>query len=198
MRIVAQIISTILHPVIMPTLAVFYLTWTNPFLFNNSWYLILITAINTFVFPVLATLLMRATGLIQSLELKTRNERIAVFIAVMVFYTWSVVLFYRLEGYPETIGDIAFGATAGLTFAFLNIIFDNKISLHTIGVGGLAAIALFSAHIATHRTDWAFALVIVVAGLIGSSRLILNAHTPRQVLHGYLTGFLCTAIALII
>jgi membrane-associated phospholipid phosphatase len=36
---------------------------------------------------------------------------------------------------------------------------------------------------------WPTLIVLIVAGLVMSARLYLNAHTPREVLYGALAGF---------
>lgn len=36
---------------------------------------------------------------------------------------------------------------------------------------------------------WAIILVVVVSGLVGTARLLLNKHNLQQIIAGYLTGF---------
>ena len=64
-----------------------------------------------------------------------------------------------------------------------------KISIHMVGAGGLVALIGFLAFYL--KVDLQFYLVIslVLAGITGTARLILKAHTPDQVYTGFLTGF---------
>ncbi len=60
-------------------------------------------------------------------------------------------------------------------------------------MGGLVAfvVRLITEHLAmVNGQSWLIA-TIVAAGLVGSSRLLLNRHTPMQVLAGSANGFLC-------
>ena len=41
----------------------------------------------------------------------------------------------------------------------------------------------------------AFIIVILIAGLVGTSRIFLKRHTPMQVYAGFCLGFICTFVA---
>ncbi len=49
--------------------------------------------------------------------------------------------------------------------------------------------------ISTFNLLFPLLLVIVMAGLVGSSRLFLGAHTTREVLTGYMVGLLGQMVA---
>ena len=69
-----------------------------------------------------------------------------------------------------------------------------KISTHTAAIGGVAgAIVAFSLIFAFNPVWW-FSLVIILAGMVGTSRIILRQHTLSQVVTGFLTGMLCAII----
>lgn len=52
-------------------------------------------------------------------------------------------------------------------------------------------VRLLSEHLAmVNGQGWLIA-TIIAAGLVGSSRLLLNRHTPMQVLAGTANGFVC-------
>lgn len=66
-----------------------------------------------------------------------------------------------------------------------------KISLHMIGIGGFSGLLfsiawLYSSQIAAIS----FPIIILTSGIVGSSRLILKAHTPAQIYSGYSIGFI--------
>ena len=70
-----------------------------------------------------------------------------------------------------------------------------KISAHMFGVGGLmggvVAVSYFVEHINPHYLIMA---LLLISGLVGSSRLLLKKHTPAQVYTGFLLGFMVTFI----
>lgn len=69
-----------------------------------------------------------------------------------------------------------------------------RISLHTIGMGGLLGF-FFELILHMHGTSiplLLFPFLVVAAGLVGTARLYLQAHTPIQIFVGYIVGFLAT------
>lgn len=72
-----------------------------------------------------------------------------------------------------------------------------KISTHTAAIGGVAgAIVAFSLIFAFNPVWW-FSLVIILAGMVGTSRIILRQHTLSQVIAGFLVGLVCAFFIII-
>jgi membrane-associated phospholipid phosphatase len=65
-----------------------------------------------------------------------------------------------------------------------------KISIHSVGAGALTALVLILSLKMYSPLVWYLIPVIIAGGLVLSSRLKLNYHTPQQVWVGLLTGFL--------
>lgn len=66
-----------------------------------------------------------------------------------------------------------------------------KISAHMAAAGGVVALAfrIASNHINVVPMDSVIYTTIILAGILGTSRLILERHTLGQVLAGTATGF---------
>jgi len=64
-----------------------------------------------------------------------------------------------------------------------------KISVHTVGIWGLNGMMLPLNKITEGTLLFPTVTILLVAGAVMSSRLFLNAHTPREVLVGALVGF---------
>ena len=63
-----------------------------------------------------------------------------------------------------------------------------KISTHTAAIGGLAGgISAFSVVFGFNPVFW-LCVVIIVAGMLGTSRMILRQHSLSQVVVGFLVG----------
>jgi len=63
--------------------------------------------------------------------------------------------------------------------------------MHAIGIMGLVGILMpLNKESDNVLLLWATIGVVVLAGIVMSARLQLNAHTPRQILVGALSGFL--------
>ena len=63
-----------------------------------------------------------------------------------------------------------------------------KISTHTAAIGGVTgALLAFAAIFGFNPLGW-LCFVIILAGMVGSSRMILRQHSLRQVCYGFLLG----------
>ena len=65
-----------------------------------------------------------------------------------------------------------------------------KISIHSAGSGVLTALVFILSFRMYSPLGWYVISVIIISGMVLSSRLRLNIHNPRQVWIGYLAGFL--------
>ena len=81
-----------------------------------------------------------------------------------------------------------------LSCSFVNIWW--KISTHSAGIGGVTGALLAFAFRFNFNPVWWLCLVILLAGAVGTSRIILRQHTVAQVIYGYLLGTLCGFIVL--
>jgi hypothetical protein len=89
--------------------------------------------------------------------------------------------------------------------AFVINVLD-KISLHTVGMGGLVGMltitmGLFGANgIAIGGVTVGLGLMllagVLLAGMVGTARLALGAHDSVQVYSGYIVGFVAQLVAL--
>ena len=63
-----------------------------------------------------------------------------------------------------------------------------KISTHTAAIGGVTgALQAFSMIFGFNPIGW-LCVVIILAGMVGTSRMILRQHSLRQVCYGFLLG----------
>ena len=201
MRFVAMFISYLLHPVLIPSYGIFLLIWCNPYLFGNwpsydSVMLMQSVILNSAFFPMFTVFLMVRLGFVESMEVTDRRERVLVFMAISFFFLWTYFVLQKNQ--PEFVSDVMLGVCIALFASFIITMLVDKISIHAMGMGGLFAIALFATNIAIFDLTPIILLTILAAGLVGTARLLLNAHTPSQIYSGYMVGFLCQAIAIII
>lgn len=213
----AQIISFVFHPLLILTYMLVILLIVNPYLFGvnsigdqASKLLILRIFLSTFFIPAFSVAMLRFTGLIKSFEMKDRKERIVPYIITGVFYLWMFRNFLDNSIIPTAYTAFVLGATIGLFIAFFMNIFS-KISAHTVGMGGLLGMVvitmllfsydtftLSSTILGTFQMSMSTILmgVIILCGLVGTARLILEAHEPMDLYGGFLVGFSSQFIAL--
>jgi membrane-associated phospholipid phosphatase len=158
-------------------------------------------------FPLLTTVLMKALKMIPSFQMEDKQDRIGPLIATIVFYVWYFINVKNDPTFPVQVVMISLGATICISIAFFVNNFS-KVSLHAAGAGaflmGLVLSFEFSSphiSISIFKTDWLVSpifilcLGILLAGLIGTSRLILKAHKPDDLYGGYIIGILSMLIS---
>jgi membrane-associated phospholipid phosphatase len=80
--------------------------------------------------------------------------------------------------------------------AFINLWW--KISTHCAGTGGaIGALVAYSIVFGFNPTGW-LCLLILISGLVGSSRMLLRQHTLMQVVAGTIVGCICGFLGIIL
>ena len=143
----------------------------------------------TALFPLTSVLLMRRTGLVTDMTMPTRQERIPAYLSTLVYYGMCYYLLRTRLDNPVTLG-IFMGAVLGLSLVLL-ITLRWKISAHMAGIGGLIG-ALLAVMVMDER-DAPLLLcgLFLLAGALGTARLVASDHTPAQVYAGALLGCVC-------
>jgi hypothetical protein len=206
----AQLISAIFHPLLILTYGLITLLLFNPFAFGANSIsdrvpLIMLCLAYTFFLPFISIVFMAMMGMVDSLQLHKREERIGPLIICIVFYTWFFLNIHRNADTPPIFSVFILGSVVALGLAFFISVFS-KVSLHMTGLGGLLGILAimfwhfgyvqvsipgYHIHIRT-----IFIIGILLSGLVASVRLWLGAHIPKDVYGGILIGISSQFIAL--
>lgn len=154
------------------------------------WFTLGMVMVMSVLFPLISLLLLRRAGFISSLEMPSRQERIAPFVLVLIYYgmTYYMLRQTRLDGAVLALFSgamIALSITTVITLRW-------KISVHLVGVGGLVGTVAGISEIYGDALLFWLAFSIVLAGLLGTARLMTGSHYPAQVYAGGVLGFLCT------
>jgi len=144
--------------------------------------------LNTLLFPAFAIFLMRKLELIQDIEMYEHKDRFIPLIAVMVFYIWCAVVSIKSK-FPYAVQLLILGAVCVLVLSFIVTLYF-KSSLHAAGIS--SALAFWILIFAYTQTDvlWLVMVWIILAGIIGTARLILKAHTIHELITGFSIGIL--------
>ncbi len=188
----ARVLSTLFHPLFMPTLGIFILFQLNTYInfsvsFEARRFIMLIIFINTAIAPVFSVLILKRTGYIKDFLLDDRGERIfpLLIASVMFFMTYYLL---RQISLPSLIYFYAMGATL-LVLLTLLISFLWKISIHMVSLGGFTAFLILTSIVLGTNIPWLIIAAFLISGFTGSSRLQLRTHSPAQVYAGYMLGF---------
>lgn len=190
-RFFALLITIVFHPLCLPIMSMYVLfniisfasLKTPEILINFVYSLVFLF---TFLIPAVVCLLLYKTNLVSDLEMNSHKERRIPYLITSILYT---VTYYILQKYylPSAILLSFLGACLALLITMMINLFW-KISAHTVAIGGLTgAVAGVSMR---YMLDLRLVLSIIalVAGLVGWSRLKLEAHSLPQVLAGYAVG----------
>lgn len=197
MKIISRIVSFLFHPLLFPTYATLLIIAVNPNRFGyfgerlHFVWLIIVFAL-TFVFPSIWMLMMKKLEMIESVHLETARDRIIPFIASSTFYLWAAWMFKPNVEMKIPPNELVFFMMLGACLSIFSALFINifsKISLHAIGAGNFIGLTIVLLRMSTYDLRFVLVAVVVLAGIIGAARLILNAHTQREVFMGYAVGF---------
>jgi hypothetical protein len=192
LRIFFKAIAYLFHPLLLPTYATLILVYANPYAFasveGGGYSILKIIFPLTFGYPVFTVVLMKALNFVDDIHLPDQKQRFMPYIAVMIFYIWTFLVVRKYQ-MPDEICWMMLGSTLAVVLAFVANAFF-KISIHTVGAACLVAVAISAAANALMPLIGMSVMAIIVAGLVGSCRLFLNAHQKDEVYMGYAVGFM--------
>ncbi len=190
-KFIAHLISYIFHPLLIPTYSFILLFQMKSYIshvipLNAKITIIAIVFLNSFILPVLMILFMKYRKLITHLSLENKRERTLPYIVTAIFYFSTYYLLKKFH-LPSVIYIFMLGSAALVIVAMI-VNFWWKISAHMIGIGGLVGAFIGLSFFLSMNMGMLIALMILVAGLIGFSRLKLQAHSQAQIYTGFLLG----------
>jgi len=198
-RFFAQINSYLFHPLFVPLYVTFFLLYIHPNAFIgfsdlNRMQVILIVTINVLFFPLISVLLLKAVGFIDSIYLRTQKDRIIPYMACGIFFFWAFNVFKQQTQYPSIFVVYLLGLFLASSAALIaNIYF--KVSMHAIGMGGWLGLFLLICYSQNILMTWPLSLVLLLTGMVCTSRMILKSHTPLDIYSGLFIGIVTQMIS---
>lgn len=197
--LVARIISLLFTPFYLPLVALIAL-----FVFSYLSVLPLSYKLSTLLLVYLGTVLMPTVFIHvyrnyqgwTLIQLGQKERRVMPYlISIMCYFVCYYMVNVLHE--PHMIGSILVaGLAVQILCALINVTW--KVSTHSAAVGGMAGGLLAFSFIFNFNPVWWLCLIILVGGLVGTSRMILRQHTLAQVVTGYFIGLLGTFIVIIL
>ena len=128
------------------------------------------------------------------IELGQRERRMVPYVISIGCYFACVYMMQRLH-MPHFMGNIVVAALfVQMMCAMINLWW--KVSEHTAAIGGMGGALFAFAEYLNFNPVWWMCLIFIVAGMVGTSRMILRQHTLGQVAGGFWIGFFCAAFAI--
>lgn len=193
----ARIVSGIFSPFIIPFLAfmlLFAFTYLHAMPKAYKIIVLSVVACFTIVMPVLTIFIFRRINGLASEDLSDRKKRYIPYFLTITSYIFCVLMMYRLKMPFYMISIIWVSLLIMIIFTIVNIKW--KLSEHMGGMGALiGGIVSFSALIG-YNPVWWLCIIILVTGIVGSARIILDRNTLIEVLTGFTIGLVCSILVL--
>ncbi|HEX8039740.1 MAG TPA: hypothetical protein VF490_11340 [Chryseosolibacter sp.] len=191
----ARFISVLFHPLFMPTYFFSMLAWAvptslEPITPELHLKFLLFIFIVTCLLPFLNVGIFKALGTIRTLAMRDRRERLLPFVFISGIYVGITFLFYQQVRMTVNDNFLRFMMIIDLLVIVATVTtFFYKVSVHAVCVWGLIGIIVPLNKITEVNTIFYPTLALIaLAGFIMSARLVVGAHTPREVMWGSVLG----------
>lgn len=193
----ARIMSMIFTPFYLPIvglIALFIFSYMSLLPMMYKLVMLAMVYLLTVVAPSLLIHLYRLCQGWTSHELGRKERRLVPYIISIVCY-FACFFWMEDRNTPRVISIIVVVAlTIQMVCALINIWW--KISTHTAAIGGVAG-GLISYSIAfSFNPLWWLCFVLILAGAVGTARMILRQHSLSQVIGGFLVGAACAILVI--
>lgn len=191
MKKILPFFSYFFHPIFIPLFGTLFYVLLDNHYFTNGQYLLLFlqVIIITFLLPITFFYLLRTYGKIDSIMLSDISQRkIPLLLQVMLFF----VLIHNsitIDRFPSLFFFFS-GGLASAIIAFVLLYAKIKASIHMIGI---SALTIFIIALSIHNEVNTIPIVsffVMINGAVASSRLVMNAHTGKEILIGFLCGII--------
>ena len=190
MNKLAQFISIIFHPILLPTwmFLIFIASGICKVSLVNVEICLAVIFGTTFILPVSFLLILKKIKVIESFTMEKREERFIPIFAVVIFL-YATSRFFN--GIP-TLALYNFYLICNLILCVIVfwINFWWKISMHEIGWGSFCATLLIMTTISSKIFLPYLIASFILSGIVGSARLYLKSHSNSQIYAGFAVGFI--------
>ena len=196
--IAARVVSMVFTPFYLPILglvALFFLSYLSQYLPSYKFFVLAVVYFFTILLPTFLIHLYRRYQGWSLIELGHKERRIVPYlISILCYYTCLYIMEQmHIPYFMRSI--VASALVIQIVYALINVWW--KISTHTAAIGGVAGALLIFSELFNFNPMWWFSLVLLVAGILGTSRMILRQHSLAQVVGGFLIGFFCAVLTIV-
>jgi small basic protein len=198
LKILAQVLSYVFHPLFIPIYIGLFLIYSVRLFPDLDDRRRLFLEVQLFVIytllPLASILLMKGLGLIQTIYLRSQKDRVLPYVVCEIFYFWA---WYVLKNQllPKEIILFSLGIFLASCIGLIANTFL-KVSMHAISAGVVVAFMIFCGLRWEDNYGFYISIAILLAGLIGTSRLILSQHDPKEIYAGFLIGIVAVLVSI--
>ena len=148
----------------------------------------------TILTPTITIFLFRKINGFARQELSERKKRYVPILLTIISYVFCLLMMRKLNITWYMTGIIFVSLVISIICILVNLKW--KLSEHMAGMGGIiGGLVSFSALFSYNPVVW-LCLFILIAGILGSARIVLGHHTLGEVLSGFVVGLVCSFLIL--
>ncbi len=187
--IASRVVSMVFTPFYLPLLgliALYVFSYLNTLPPSYKLISLLLVYFFTVLLPTVLIRLYRNYHGWTPIQLGTKERRIIPYVISILCYSTCYYIMHS-HHLPHFMSSILMAALiVQVLCALINVWW--KISTHTAAIGGVTGGLLAFSLIFNFNPVWWLCLVITLAGMVGTSRMILRQHTLSQVVTGFFVG----------
>lgn len=194
----ARIVSIAFTPFYLPLLgmiALFVFSYLNMLPASYKITSLLLIYIFTVLLPTYLIHLYRKYHGWSPFQSGMRSRRIIPYsISLLCYFTCFYLM--NVLNMPHFMGSILISALiVQVICAMFNVWW--KVSTHSAAIGGVTGGLLAFSLVFNFNPTWWLCLVIILAGMVGTSRMILRQHTLPQIIAGYIMGLISALVTIL-
>ena len=193
----ARVISAIFTPFSIPFLAFLILFLFSYLRIMPIQYKLIVLGVVycfTILMPTLTIFLFRKINGFSPEDLGERKRRFMPFLLTITSYVFCLVMMHRLN-IPWYMTGIILAALIMMVICIV-VNLKWKLSEHMAGVGAIVGGLVSFSALFGYNPVWWLCLFILIAGVLGTARIILQHHTLGEVLVGFAVGLICSLFVL--
>ncbi|WP_298391649.1 hypothetical protein [Flavobacterium sp.] len=191
MKKILPFFSYLFHPIFIPILGgVFYILFGNNYYLKEQYYLLLIQiVIITFFLPLSFFYLLRTFGKVDTIMLSDVSQRKIPLLMQMALTMILIQKSVTIDRFPE-LYFFFLGGIVSTFIVFALLFIKIKASIHMLAISALSFFVIGLCRHNELNCIYTVATLFLITGFVASSRLAMKAHTPSELIIGYLAGMI--------
>lgn len=190
--VVAKVISTLFRPIYYPLLGCFILYTLTPLSrapLDDILKEFFVLFAFTIALPYVLTQLYRKYKQLKAPDMRKRSNRIVPYLIYIACYIILINLMISTSMPYVHLSLIIVALWIQVVCTLINLKW--KVSVHSAAAGAIIGGIMAYSAIFQYNPLWWLSLAILVAGIVGTSRMILRQHNLSQIVVGTLIGVFC-------
>ena len=130
------------------------------------------------------------------MQLSHREHRHMPYLLTICSYTVCLVVLSRVNVVMFVRGVVMAAFVSQIICVFINAWW--KVSTHMVGMGGMVGALIAFSNLFYFNPMWYVCALILLSGALGTSRIILRQHSLAQVIVGFIIGFVCSLVFILL